>query len=330
VPEIDKYAELSDEQLSDILAGHKEDPLAEKEEEEKPEPDSFDDSDDEEPEQEAEEEEAEEEADDSEEEAEEEEEEEEKEEELSPLEKRLALLERRLELESLQREKEVEARKRAELLASKQAGRAGYLQQQLKQKPKAADSEQKAEASDDPWSDDDSQSSEVERQEPTSVPSASPQMDDARQELVSMAINDEGTKFANEHAAQLEDMPEQFIQRLQELMVEEAAPYQDQLKDAPIKTVRKLARSCMTSAFAAARIEFADQLAEQASTRKAESVEKSRRRKKKSAISSSSRKTPKAAPKAKSYDDMDLDELEAEMRKEFGENYRLGAARRSG
>jgi hypothetical protein len=45
------------------------------------------------------------------------------------------MLERRLELEALERTKESEARKRAELLASKQAGRAGYLQRQLAQSP---------------------------------------------------------------------------------------------------------------------------------------------------------------------------------------------------
>lgn len=253
---------------------------------------------------------------------------EEKVEEEPPLEKRIRLLERRLELESLERMKESEARKRAELLASKQAGRAGYLQQQLKKSPaKAQPKKAEDDADEDPWGGEaDPQDNRQEQNQPSQETEA---WAEDRAELVKMAINDEGNEFAKRHAHELEEMPEDFIGRLQELMKEEAAPYADEFRTGSMRTVRKLARSLMNSAYATARIEFADKVAENAkataSKRKAESVEKSKRRKAKAAISKGGAKATKKAPRQKSYEDMSLEELEAEMKKEFGENYRYGS-----
>lgn len=337
-PGIEQFEGLSDDEISDILAGHKELPGEEEEQDEAPkdddgtdEPDKDEDEGQDKDDEPADEEDSDEEeepaadgddepeaADDSDDKA-----------ELSPLEKRIAMLERRLELEGLERQRETEARKRAEMLASKQAGRAGFLQQKLKDKAKATDTdgEPAADASDDPWTDDESQSATEERREQPATSQGLQPMDDSRQELVAMAINDEGSRFAAEHAAQLEEMDAKYVERLEELIKEEAAPYAEEFRTAPVKTVRKLARSCMNSAFVAARIEMAADAEAQATTRQAESVAKSRRRKSKAAISTTGRRSAPPKPTKKSYEDMDLDELEAEMKKEFGENYRLGAQR---
>lgn len=324
-PDLAKFDELSDDDLDQIMAGLKPDPTVEKEEEPEPEPDTMD-----EPEPEPEEEEEEAKDEEPEEEAEEEDDEPEQAdepaaEELSPLEKRLALLERRLQLEALERERESEARKRAEMLASKQAGRAGYLQQQLKEKAKAKPTQSEAAgASDDLWDDDESQSPAVERQEqPATDPGL--ELDDTRRELITIAINDEGNKFAQDNAEELEDWSPELLDKLQERIREEAAPFASEFASSSMATVRKLARSCMNSALASLASERVRAEIAEATTRKAESVEKSRRRKKKAAISTTGRRSAPPAPKAqKSYDEMDLDELEAEMKKEFGENYRIG------
>ena len=340
-PGIDKYAHLSDEEMADILSGDKPDPTIEKEEEpveddpfeDKPEADD-DDKDDDKVEDDADDDADADDADadddkDEDGDKDDADEPDEKADDENPLAKRLALLERRLELEGLERVRESEARKRAELLASKQAGRAGYLQQQLKEKAKAQPAKSEdADASDDPWKDDDSQSPAVEEDAPQPQTLQGMADEEARLELAKMAINDEGTRFANEHAGALEGMPEKFILRLQELMAEEAAPYAEEFKSGSLKAVRKLARSCMTSALAGARIEFADTLKQEATTRKADSVEKSRRRKKKAAISATGKRSAPPKPKSTSYEDMSIEELEAEMQKEFGDNYRLGAKRR--
>jgi hypothetical protein len=321
VPDLDKYKDLSDDELSDIMAGLKDDPTVEPEPDPEPADDGMDDPEPEEKEEESTEEEPSEEepADES------AKDDDEPADDPNPLEKRIQLLERRLELEALQRERETEARKRAEMLASKQAGRAGYLQQQLKDKAKDAPAKSEdTDASDDPWADDDSQSPKETRQEQPAPVQGRQQDDDTRTELVAIAINDEGVKFANEHAAQLEEMPGKFVDRLQDLIREEAAPYAGEFQEASMKTVRKLARSIMNSAYAAARIEFAQEVEREATTREAESVEKSRRRIKKAAISATGRRSAPPKPTNKSYEDMDLDELEAEMKKEFGENYRIG------
>jgi hypothetical protein len=248
----------------------------------------------------------------------------------SPLEKRIRLLERRLELEALERVKETEARKRAELLASKQAGRAGFLQQQLKKSPAKAQPDKKAEAGadeDDPWADKEA-AQETRQEQDLPAQEMQPQMNEDRVELVRITIEDEGNRFAKDHAGDLEEMPEKFINRLQELMQEEAAPYVQELTTSSLKAVRKLARSLMNSAYATARIEFSDSVAENTKTeveqRKAASVAKSKRRKAKAAISKGG-KAAKPQPKSKSYDDMTLEELEVEMKKEFGEDYRLGS-----
>jgi hypothetical protein len=325
--------------MADILSGDKPDPTIEKEEEpveddpfvDKPDDDADDDDDDDDKKVEDD---ADDDADDDTDDDKDEDEDKddddkpEKDDDENPLAKRLALLEKRLELEGLERVRESEARKRAELLASKQAGRAGYLQQQLTKKAKAAPAvSEDADASDDPWKDDDSQSPAVEEDAPQPQTLKGMADEEARLELAKMAINDEGTQFANEHAGSLEGMPEKFILRLQELMAEEAAPYAEEFKTGSLKAVRKLARSCMTSALAGARIEFASTLKQEATTRKADSVEKSRRRKKKAAISATGKRSAPPKVKSTSYEDMSIEELEAEMQKEFGANYRLGARR---
>lgn len=244
----------------------------------------------------------------------------------SPLEKRIRLLERRLELEGLERQKESEARKRAELLASRQAGRAGYLQQQLKQSSDKEQAKSESDASEDPWANE--TDAQENRPEPSRQDPSLEDWGDDRAELVQMAIKDEGNEFAKMHARDLEDMPEKFMTRLQELIREEAAPYAEEFKTSSIKTVRKLTRSLMASAYASARIEFADTVAEnaarEADTRQADSVSKSKRRKAKAAVSKGSGRA-KSAPKPKSYEDMSLEELEEEMKKEFGENYSVGS-----
>jgi hypothetical protein len=246
----------------------------------------------------------------------------------APLERRIRLLERRLELEALERTKETEARKRAELLASKQAGRAGYLQRQLQQSPpKAQPAKAEADGDEDPWDEKEEQSQDNRQEQ--NLPAQQEQLvDEDRIELARMAIHDEGNEFAKRHAQELEEMPEEFLNRMQELMQEEAAPYVEEFSTSSMKVVRKLARSLMNSAYATARIEFADKVAEnatkEATTRKAASVEKSKRRKAKAAISKGGVKK-KAQPKTKSYEDMTLEELEAEMAKEHGDNYRAGS-----
>lgn len=241
----------------------------------------------------------------------------------SPLEKRIRLLERRLELEALERTKETEARRRAELLASKQAGRAGYLQQQLKKSPAKAQATE-----DDADEDADAEEKAPQNRQERNQPTPDPVWQEDRVELVRMAITDEGNEFAKAHASEFEEMPDAFLNRVQELMKEEAVPYREELMTSSVKTVRKLARSLMNSAYATARIEFADNVADnatrEATARKADSAGKSRRRKAKAAISKGSGRA-KSAPKPKSYDDMTMDELEAEMKKEFGADYRLGS-----
>jgi hypothetical protein len=202
------------------------------------------------------------------------------------------------------------------------------LQRQLAQSPpKAQPAKAEADGEEDPWSEDKEAKPQEDRQE-QNLPAQQGLVDEDRVELVRMAISDEGNSFAQAHAGELDEMPGEFLTRIQELMREEAAPYVEELSTSSMKVVRKLARSLMNSAYATARIEFADKVAEnstkEATTRKAESVEKSRRRKAKAAISKGGVKS-KAQPKPKSYEDMTLEELEEEMKKEYGENYRAGS-----
>lgn len=327
------YEELSEEELQAAFEGEK-DPVAEAkaEEEAKLAAENDDPADEDDDEQEDADAQDEDDGDDEEEKADEAEEKEEDEE--SPLESRIRLLERRLELEALERTKETAARERAELLASKQAGRAGYLQQQLKKKqsPPKAQSKKKTEddGDEDPWAEENAaQDNRQEQFEP--VQELTQEQKEDREELVKMAINDEGQEFAKLHAGNLEDMPEEFIKRLRDLMQEEAAPYAKDFQTGSIKMVRKLARTCMSSAYATCRIEFADQVAEnvkaKATTRKAESVAKSKRRKAKAAISKGGAGATKKPKPAKDYEDMDDEELEAAFLSEFGEDYRMGSAK---
>ena len=135
-----------------------------------------------------------------------------------------------------------------------------------------------------------------------------------------MAINDEGNKFAAERAEEFENLPEGFAARMGEIIAIESVPYREELLTGKIASVRKLSRTLYQSAYATARIEFADKLTAEATTRKAESVTKSIRRKKKAAISKTGQ-GPKPKAAAKSYEEMDDAELEAEFKKEFGDNY---------
>jgi hypothetical protein len=228
-------------------------------------------------------------------------------------------MEKRLELESLKRERAEEATKRAELMASRNAGKAGFLKQQLEKKagkkPVKPATEVEAGEEEDPWD------ATEQAQDDAEQHSAEPTLwAEDRKELVEMAINEEGVKFAMERSAELESMPEGFGARLQELVSKEAVPYRDAFRTSSIKAVRKLSRSLMATAYATARIEFADKKTAEAVTRKAESVAKSKRRKKKAAISKSG--VPKKIKgKPTSYEGMSDDELEAEFQGEFGQNY---------
>jgi hypothetical protein len=233
-------------------------------------------------------------------------------------EKRIALLEARLEREALERARETAARERAELMASKQAGRAGYLKQQL-DKGSAPAKPQSAGEEESPW-DAEARAQESKDEEPTRTPAVGPEDLGTHREVVAMAINDEGNKFAAEKAEEMENLPEGFTERMGQIIAEESVPYREELLTGKIGTVRKLSRSLYQSAYATARIEFADKLTAEATTRKAESVSKSVRRKKKAAISKTGQ-APKAKKPAKSYEEMSDKELEAEFRKEFGDNY---------
>jgi hypothetical protein len=232
--------------------------------------------------------------------------------------KRIALLEARLERESLERVKETAARERAELMASKQAGRAGYLKQQLEKGAPAA-KPQSAGAEENPW-DAEEQAPASSSEEPTEQPVVYADDRGTHREVVAMAINDEGNKFAAERAEEFENLPEGFAARMGEIIAIESVPYREELLTGKIASVRKLSRTLYQSAYATARIEFADKLTAEATTRKAESVTKSIRRKKKAAISKTGQ-GPKPKAAAKSYEEMDDAELEAEFKKEFGDNY---------
>lgn len=241
--------------------------------------------------------------------------------ELTPLEKRMMLLERRLEKESLERERETERRKRAEMLASKQAGRAGYYKQQAE---KGGVAKPAKDGSEDPeWVEGDEEKPEA--KEGAEQPNLPPYWEEDRTEQVLATINDEGNKFTSERAEEFQtfDDPNEakaFYQRFTELIEAEAGPYRQDFATSSLKSVRKLARSIMTSAFATAKIEYADKVGEKATVQKAESTAKNKRRKKKAAISKSGAPSkPKGG--AKSYDEMTEEELEAEFQSEFGENY---------
>lgn len=307
------YEDLSEEEMEAIMDGTKPDPMAEEEPEVEPEVE-------EDPKKVEDDEEAEEEVEEDPEDPEPEEDEEVEEDTVS-VEDRLAAMEKRLELESLKRERAEEATKRAELMASKNAGRAGFLKQQLEKK-KAGKKAVKPESdndedgeTEDPWDATEQAQDDAEQRE------VAPSLwAEDRKELVEMAINEEGVKFASERAAELEDMPEGFGARLQELVSAEAVPYRDAFRTSSIKAVRKLSRSLMATAYATARIEFADKKTAEAVTRKAESVAKSKRRKKKAAISKSGA-PKKIKGKPANYDDMSDEELENEFKGEFGHNY---------
>ncbi len=317
------YEDLTDEELEKIMAGKMADPGAEPEEEEEEEaeadPEEEADAEDEDSEEEEDEAADEPDEDDAEPEAKDDPDGEEK---PNPLEARLAQLERRLKIEALERQKETAARERAELLASKNAGRAGFLKQQLEKSGKAAAKPQgKPEDGDESEAQWDAPQEEVQAQDDAEQsPARDPRWDEDRQELIKIAVNDEGFKFAQERADELQELPDTFNSRLQELVAEATVPYREVFRTSSIKTVRKLARSLFSTAYATALIEHADEKTAGATTRKAESVAKSKRRKKKAAISKSGRGAkPKAKPS--SYDDMSDEELEAEFKAEFGENY---------
>ena len=302
------YEDLTEEEMEAILEGRKPDPTVEEDEEAEEETKEVEDD----PEKE---EEAEEDPEDD-----EPEEDDEVEEDTVSVEDRLAAMEKRLELESLKRERAEEATKRAELMASKNAGRAGFLKQQLEKK-KAGKKAVKPESEDEDGDTEDPWDATEQAQDDAEQPSAEPSLwAEDRKELVEMAINEEGVKFASERSAELEAMPEGFGARLQELVSAEAVPYRDAFRTSSIKAVRKLSRSLMATAYATARIEFADKKTAEAVTRKAESVAKSKRRKKKAAISKSGA-PKKVKGKPASYDDMSDDELENEFKGEFGHNY---------
>jgi hypothetical protein len=314
--DLSQYADLSDEELEAILKGQKEDPTVEEdedddaeeaEEEDKPAEEEEENSDEEDDEEDAEA--AKPDADGAEE-----------SDELSPIEKRMMLLERRLEKEGLERERETERRKRAEMLASKQAGRAGYYKQAAE---KAGAAKPEADGEEEPgWVDGEEKPAAKEGDEQPNLP---PHWEEDRAESVLQTINDEGGKFTAERADEFQkfDDPEEakeFYARFTELIEEEAGPYRQDFATSSLKSVRKLARSIMTSAFATAKIEYADKVGEKATVRKAESAAKNKRRKKKAAISKSGAPSkPKSG--AKSYTEMSDEELEAEFQAEFGENY---------
>jgi hypothetical protein len=318
------YSKMSDDDLDNILKGNAEDPTQPQEAEaEVEEEEVVVDEKEEKEEDEA--------ADDAEEEAEadpkvekEADDKEEPEAKEDPVEQRFQNLEKRLALEALKRERAEEKQHRAELLASRHAGRAGYLQQQLKKgsKPAAEGDDATAEGSDDAW-----EQAEGKGAEQAQTKQNQPVFDDTRVELMSLAINDEGNQFTQAHAAEFERLPEGFETRLAELVREEAALYRDDFKAATIPMVRKLARSIMTSAYATAQIEYAEKVTEQATVRKAESTAKSKRLKKKAAISKSGRGPAKPKPKPSSYEDMSDAELDAEFEREFGDNHRQGPKR---
>jgi hypothetical protein len=319
--DLSTYQDLTDEELDAILKGKKEDPTQVEEPDDEPdnepeeEPDAEDEPQDDEPE--------------GEDEAEEEDSEdgdpEPDEAEEDVFEKRLALLERRLEIESMKRQKAEEDAKRASLLASKQAGRAGYLQQQLKKTaPKPTEDGEDAEGD---WDDTD------ESRPATGSEDRAPQnpvWDEDRAEQVMMILRDEGMSFANQHISDIETMVagdndvsvESFDKRLQEIITEEVQRNREDFQSASLKTVRKLARSIMNSAYATARIEYAEEASEKATVRQAESTGKRIRRKKKAAISKSGKAPKRAAPVQKSYEEMSDEEIENEFKKEFGTNYR--------
>lgn len=222
----------------------------------------------------------------------------------------------RLEAAELQYQKTLVELERQRVLASREAGRAGFYQQKLAKTQQ--DDDAPAEALDDEREPEKpARRAPAREDEPSEVRQ---DLDAMRSEIALRVFEDEATAFMTRRQdAMIPKEPDpkgvkSVGERMQPILQKYEEEFRPQLYGRDLKLARLTARNVFEAAYVDARLEVIEEQRAAAKTRTAEQFTRQKEAKAKAAISASGG-TPAEKPKQKALEDQSVEELEQELQR---------------